>query len=219
MVDNMGETDHTKYSKSISNFSDKEEAIRDMDLTSDSFCASLSNKSIHKIDSSDCQFVRDCERIFIKLSEHTCSDEDRTDNGPMNHCSVLRHNNFCVNNQERARQTKHSVEELHDEDNVCKMPGEVNVERSHDRDTNETDDQQGSRSTGKECTLVDRHGNSERVKSGFEMSNDEFFMISSSPDLFSQSLSRVEQNCSQYQTCSLPLESLTENHFLLVPET
>ena len=207
MVDNMGDTDHTKYSKSISNVSDKEEAICYMDLSSDIFCASLSNKSIHNIDSSDSQFVRDCERVFIKLSEHTCSDKDRIDNAPVNHCSGLRHYNFGVNNQERARQTKHfcasgrcSVEELHEEDNVCKMPlehEEVNVVRSHDRDTNETDDQQGCRSTGKECTLVDHQRNSEKVKSGFEMSNDEFFMISSSPDLFSQSLSRVEQNCSK----------------------
>ena len=206
-VDNMGETDHTKFSKSISNFSDKEEAICDMDLGSDSFCASLSNKSNHNIDSSDYQFVRDCERVFIKLSKHACSDKDRTDNARMNHCSVLRHNNFGVNNQESVRQTKHfyasgrcSVEELHEEDNVCKMPlehEEVNVVRSHDRDTNEIDDQQGSRSTGKECTLVDHQRNSEKVKSAFEMSNDEFFMISSSPDLFSQSLSRVEQNCSK----------------------
>ena len=192
----MRDTDHTKYSNSISNVTDKEEAICDMDLSSDSFCASLSNKSVHNIDSSDSPFLRDCERVFIKLSEHTCSDEDRIDNAPMNHCSVLRHNNFGVNSRERSRQTKHSVEELHDEDNVCKISGEVNVERSHDRDTNETDDQQGSRSTGKECTLVDHHGNSERLESGFEMSNGDFDM-SSSPVLFSQSLSRVEQNCSK----------------------
>ena len=107
-----------------------------------------------------------------------------------------------MNNQESVRQTKHfcasrqySVEELHEEDSVCNMPLEHEV-RSHDRDTNETDDQQGSRPTAKESTLVDHHGNNEKLKSGFEMSNDEFFMISS-PVLFSQSLSRVEQNCSK----------------------
>ena len=65
------------------------------------------------------------------------------------------------------------------------------------KQTNETDDQQGSRSTGKECTLVDHHGNSDKSKCGFEMSNDEFSMMSSSPVLFSQSLVRVEQNCSK----------------------
>ena len=208
MVHNMGDTDHSKHSKSVSKLSDKEEAICDMNLTSDSFCqcASLSDKSVHNIDSSDSQFVRDCERVFTKLSEHTCNDIARIDNATRNHSSVFLHNNFGVNNQERSRQKKHlcasgcSVEELHEEDNVCKMPlkhGQVNVVRSHDRDTNETEDQQGSRPTGKECTLVDHHGNSDKSKCGFEMSNDEFYMMSSSPVLFSQSLSRVEQNCSK----------------------
>ena len=98
MVHNMGDTDHSKNSKSVSKLSDKEEAICDMNLTSDSFCASLSDKSLHKIDSSDSQFVRDCERVFIKLSEHTCNDKDRIDNAPRNHSSVFLHNNFVVNN-------------------------------------------------------------------------------------------------------------------------
>ena len=201
MVHNMGDTDHSKHSKSVSKLIDKEEAICDMNLTSDSFCASLSDKSVHNIDSSDSQFVRDCERVYIKLSEHTCNDKDRIDNALRNHSSVLWHNNFGVNNQERARQKKQfcesgcSAEELHEEGNVCKMPlrhGEMNLVRSQ-----MTDDQQGSRSTGKECTLVDHHGNSDKSKCGLEMSNDEFYMMSSSPVLFSQSLSRVEQNCSR----------------------
>ena len=208
MVHNMVDTDHSKHSKSVSKLSDKEEAICDMNLTSDSFCqcASLSDKSVYNIDSSDSQFVRDCERVFAKLSEHTCNDIARIHNATRNHSSVFLHSNFGVNNQEHARQKKHlcasgcSAEELHEEDNVCKMAlkhGQVNVVRSHGRDTNETEDQQGSRPTGKECTLVDHHGNSEKSKCGFEMSNDEFYMMSSSPVLFSQSLSRVEQNCSK----------------------
>ena len=204
IVHNMGDTDHSKRSKRVSKLCDKDEANCDMNLTSDSFCASLSDKSVHNIDSSDSQFVRDCERVFIKLSEHTCNDKERTDNALNNHSSAVLHNNFGVNNQERARQKKDfstsvcSAEELHEEYIVCKIPlthGQVNEVQSHDRDTKETYDQQGSRSTGKECALVDHHGNSDKSKCAFEMSNDEFYMMSSSPVLFSQSLSRVEQNC------------------------
>ena len=199
MVRDMGDTDHSKHSKRVSKLSD-------MNLTSDRFCASLSDKSVHNIDSSDSQFLKDCERVFIKLSEHTCNDKDRIDNDLRKYSSVVLHNNFGVNNQERAREKKHfctsgcSAEELHEEDNIYKIPlthGQVNEVQSHDRDTNETYDQQGSRSIGKECTLVDHHGNSDKSKCGLEISNDEFYMMSSSPVLFSQSLSRVEQNCSK----------------------
>ena len=89
MVHNMGDTDHSKHSKRVSKLSDKVEAICDTNLTSDSFCASLSDKSVHNSDSSDSQFVRDCERVFVKLFQHTCNDKDRIDNALNNHSSVF----------------------------------------------------------------------------------------------------------------------------------
>ena len=75
---------------------------------------------------------------------------------------------------------------------------EVNVIRSCDRDTNETKIQQGPQITRNGWTAVNHHEHKEA--SGDEMSNNSFEMMAS-PDLFSQSLSCVEEVC--YETPNL----------------
>ena len=188
MVEDIGDTVHTKHLKNILNVNklhegkaDKKESICDVDLNSDSFClpkgnettpccakfSSSSDKTFHDTDFSNSQFLRDCESVFTKLAGDA-SEKERIDNKLGSHSPVLVHNDYVLNNQESARQTA--------------------------RDTNEAEDEQGSQITGKGRTLVDHHGTKEPKFPYVEMSNDSFEVMTLSPNLFSQSVTPMEQN-------------------------
>ena len=203
---------HTKYSNRIlklDNPCDKEDSLCNVEMSIDSFCvpgefwkpscASKSDKRSYDVDSSsDSQFLRDCERVLTKFNGNACIEKDRTDSKLRSHWPILLQNDFALSNKESTRQTKHlcgsgSAEELHEESIVCNMPPKQetsNIIRSHDRNTNETEVQQGDPSICNRWTLVGHHGNSEMLHNSFEM-------MSCSGDLFSQSLSRMEENCSK----------------------
>ena len=221
-VEDIVDTDHNEHSKNILNLNklhegkaDKKETICDMDLSSDSFSlpkgngtppcyakfSSNSGKTFHDTDSSDSQFLRDCESVFTELAEDA-SEKDRIDNKLTSYSPVLVRNDNVLNNQESAKQTapfRSAAEELREEIVVCNKPleqEEARIKRSHDRDTNEPEDERGSQITGKGRTLVVHHGSNEEPKSPYlEMSNDSFEVMTSSPDLFSHSVTPMKENC------------------------
>ena len=235
-VENISDMDHTKQSKNISNLNklyednvDKEEAICDIKLSSDCFCAledyvwspcsdkitSNSDKMIHDIESSDSQFLQDCESVFIEFTKDVCNKKDRKENSERIPSPAHSHNDLVLKSQQRStycredstKQRKNFcrsvfTDELHEEHILCNMSlkhEEMNVIRSCDRDTNETKIQQGPQITRNGWTAVNHHEHKEA--SGDEMSNNSFEMMASSPDLFSQSLSCVEEVC--YETPNL----------------
>ena len=223
MVEDIVDADHTKHSRNILNVNklhegkaDKKKAICDMDLSSDSFClpternetppccakfSSNSDKTFHDTDFPDSQCLRDCESVFTELTEGV-NEKDGVDNKLRSYSPVLVHNDYVLNDQESPRQTapfSSAAEELREEIVVCDNPlehEEARIKRSHDRDTNEPEDEQGSQTTGKGWTLVDHHGSKEEPKSPYlKMAFDSFEVMTSSPNLFSQSVTPMEQNC------------------------
>ena len=92
-VEYIVDADQIKQSKNILNLSklyedniDKNEAVCDIKLSSNYFCAledsvrspcsskipSNSDKMIHDIESSDSRFLRDCESVFTGFTEDVC---------------------------------------------------------------------------------------------------------------------------------------------------
>ena len=80
---------------------------------------------------------------------------------------------------------------------------------SHDCDTNETDVQQIGQTACKGWAPVNYHGH--KLSSRDEISNNSFQMMTSSPDLFSQSLSFVEEVCYEIRVFSLLQDSSMDN--------
>ncbi|XP_078369780.1 uncharacterized protein LOC144653612 [Oculina patagonica] len=191
-----------------------EEVFCDMELGRDSAqeeartpcsvnCFSYSDKMVNDSDCSDSQFLRDCESVFSELTENICN-EDRA--GRKANCNLLK--SVLLSNQRRyiSRNCREDVndistkrsklfcrsgpaDELLETDFVCNTPLRDNQTcfiRSRVRNANETDEDQQRNQRS-----IDHYDNNE-----VSMLNDSCDMMAGtpfSPDLFSQSLSVMEE--------------------------
>lgn len=198
-----------------------EEAFCDMGIGTVSCCAqeeakppcSLNCSSLYDNDCSDSQFLRDCESVFSELTENNCH-ENRPGSKPNRNLLkslLLSNQRKCISRNCRDDvndiSTKRSklfcrsgrAEEFHEKDIVCNTPLrdiQTSIIRSRVRNANETEeDHQGNHTIGERLTSIDHHDNNE-----VSMLNDSCDVMSGtpfSPDLFSQSLSVMEECCSK----------------------
>lgn len=154
-------------------------------------CSSYLDEAAYDNDYSDSQFLRDCQSVFSELTENVCH-QDRTGSHP--HRNLLK--NVLLSNQRRYI-SRNFVGEFNEKDFVCATPlGEsrTSVIRSRVRNANETrEGQLQNQSNAERLTSIDHYDNND--VSMFD-SCENMAIAPASPDMFSQSLSLME-DCSK----------------------
>ena len=149
-------------------------------------------KVLLKIDRSHSELLRNCEHLFTEPSEKSIPEKHATRRKQKRHSSVNLQSSFMKNDKpthcrdELIKKEKvlcglESTQESREEDVVCtrSLQHQVLNKWSHDQNIKEEIRQAAS-----------HQGNS--YWSGDDMLNDSFEMMHTSPDLFSQSLSRAK---------------------------
>ena len=152
---------------------------------------------------SDSNLLRNCENIFKEPSEKSIPKKVVTRSKQKRHSSVNLQKRFMKNNkpthcqEEIIKQGKvvcglESTEELPVEEVVCttSLKHEGLNKWSHDQNKNETESHQA----GSQEAASHDQGNSFSLKAD-DMLNYTFEMMHTSPELFSQSLSRAKGVC------------------------
>lgn len=207
-------------SESHGDYAATEEAVCDMQFGNDSYCtqgdarplssvncSSMSDQMVLDNDCSDLQFLRDCESVFAELTENICNENETKRSRHLLQSLVLSNQRRSIpqycREDSSTRQNKPfsrsgSTEEFH-ENIVCNTPlrsEQTSIIRSRDCNAYETDEGlQGDQAIAKRWTSIDNHGNND-----VSMLNDSCDMIACaafSPDLFSRSLSPMEEGCSK----------------------
>ena len=150
------------------------------------------NKVLLKIDLSHSELLRNCEHLFTEPSENSIPEKHVTRSKQKRHSSVNLQSSFMKNDkpthcrdelikQEKVLCALESTEESREEEVVCtrSLQHQVLNKWSHDQNI-KAEIRQAASHQGNSYWSVD------------DMLNDSFEMMHTSPDLFSQSLSRAK---------------------------
>ena len=187
----IGEKHNTERSKNILDLTDgdgvcaQEDSVRLQNSNS-------KKKVLLKIDRSHSELLRNCEHLFTEPSENSIPEKHVTRSKQKRHSSVNLQSSFMKNDkpthcrdelikQEKVLCALESTEESREEEVVCtrSLQHQVLNKWSHNQ-TTKAEIRQAASHQGNSYWSVD------------DMLNDSFEMMHTSPDLFSQSLSRAK---------------------------